>query len=98
MEYSRAGFDVNGEVSWWVGSLYDFLSRLEDRRDARGIRYKLASYPGVCGAGQIRPADRYIGMGAAPERSIGQGAGVEAPPSAAPDDLQRREAVASRRQ
>ena len=39
-EYSRAGFDVNGDAQGFMvdmGSLYDFLSRLEDRRDARGI-------------------------------------------------------------
>ena len=44
MEYSPAGFDVNGDTQGFMvdmGSLYDFLSRLEDRRDARGIRYKL---------------------------------------------------------
>ena len=26
-----------------MGSLYDFLSRLEDRRNCRGIRYKLVN-------------------------------------------------------
>ena len=45
MEYRPAGFDVNDDAQGFmvdVGSLYEFLSRLEDRRDARGIRYKLA--------------------------------------------------------
>ena len=45
MEYRPAGFEVNDGAQGFmvdVGSLYDFLSRLEDRRDARGIRYKLA--------------------------------------------------------
>ena len=51
MEYRPAGFDANvADPPGWgdgqgfmvdMGSLYDFLSRLEDRRDARGIRYKL---------------------------------------------------------
>ena len=44
MEYSPAGFDVKGDSQGFmvdVGSLYDFLSRLEDRRDVRGLRYKL---------------------------------------------------------
>ena len=51
MEYRPAGFDVKvADPPGWgdckgfmvdMGSLYDFLSRLEDRRDARGIRYKL---------------------------------------------------------
>ena len=44
MEYRPAGFDVNDSAQGFVvnaGSLYDFLSRPEDRRDARGIRYSL---------------------------------------------------------
>jgi predicted transposase YbfD/YdcC len=57
-EYSPAEFDVNvasppgwGDLQWFeaqgfmvdMGSLYDFLSRLEDRRNCRGIRYKLVN-------------------------------------------------------
>ena len=57
-EYSPAEFDVNvasppgwGDLQGFeaqgfmvdMGSLYDFLSRLEDRRNCRGIRYKLVN-------------------------------------------------------
>ncbi len=45
MEYRPAGFDVNDGAQGVMvnaGSLHDFLSRPEDRRGARGIRYRLA--------------------------------------------------------
>ena len=65
MEYSRAGFDVNGEVQGFmvdVGSLYDFLSRLEDRRDARGIRYKLAHILVFVALAKLAGEDRLTGI------------------------------------
>ena len=65
MEYSRAGFDVNGEVQGFmvdVGSLYDFLSRLEDRRDARGIRYKLAHILVFVVLAKLAGEDRLTGI------------------------------------
>ena len=101
MEYSRAGFDVNGEVQGFmvhVGSLYDFLSRLEDRRDARGIRYKLAHILVFVVLAKLAGEDRLTGISEwvrHRKEALALGAGVEAPPSAAPDDLQpdiRREA------
>ena len=65
MEYSRAGFDVSGEVQGFmvdVGSLYDFLSRLEDRRDARGIRYKLAHILVFVALAKLAGEDRLTGI------------------------------------
>ena len=59
MDCSLAEFDVNVCGSWdrnegagfvvdW-GSLYDFLTRLEDRRDPRGVRYPWRrSWPLCC--------------------------------------------------
>jgi hypothetical protein len=51
MDCSPAEFDVNvvcpedqGKVPGFLvdlGSLYDYLARLEDRRDPRGVRYRL---------------------------------------------------------
>ena len=53
MEYSPGEVDVNvanppgrGDAQGFmvdIGSLYDFLSHLEDRWDSRGIRYKLVN-------------------------------------------------------
>ena len=64
-EYSRAGFDVNGETQGFMvdmGSLYDFLSRLEDRRDARGIRYKLVHILVFVVLAKLAGEDRLTGI------------------------------------
>ena len=64
-EYSRAGFDVNGEAQGFMvdmGSLYDFLSRLEDRRDARGIRYKLVHILVFVVLAKLAGEDRLTGI------------------------------------
>ena len=64
-EYSRAGFDVNGDAQGFMvdmGSLYDFLSRLEDRRDARGIRYKLVHILVFVVLAKLAGEDRLTGI------------------------------------
>ena len=45
-----------------MGSLYDFLSRLEDRRDARGIRYKLAHILVFVVLAKLAGEDRLTGI------------------------------------
>ena len=65
MEYSPAGFDVNGEAAGFVvdlGSLYDFLSRLEDRRDSRGIRYQLVHILVFAVLAKLAGKDRLSGI------------------------------------
>ena len=65
MEYSPDGFDVNGEAPGFVvdlGSLYDFLSRLEDRRDSRGIRYQLVHILVFAVLSKLAGEDRLSGI------------------------------------
>ena len=65
MEYSPAGFDVNGDGQGFMvdmGSLYDFLGRLEDRRDARGIRYKLVHILVFVVLAKLAGEDRLTGI------------------------------------
>ena len=65
MEYSPAGFDVNGDPQGFMvdmGSLYDFLSRLEDRRDARGLRYKLVHILVFVVLAKLAGEDRLTGI------------------------------------
>ena len=65
MEYSPRGFDVNGDGQGFMvdmGSLYDFLSRLEDRRDSRGIRYKLVNILIFAVLAKLAGEDRLTGI------------------------------------
>ena len=65
MEYSPAGFDVNGDSQGFMvdmGSLYDFLSRLEDRRDPRGLRYKLVHILVFVVLAKLAGEDRLTGI------------------------------------
>ncbi len=65
MEYSPRGFDVNGDGQGFMvdmGSLYDFLSRLEDRRDSRGIRYKLVNILIFALLSKLAGEDRLTGI------------------------------------
>ncbi len=72
MEYSPAGFDVNvvnppgqGDPQRFMvdmGSLYDFLSRLEDRWDARGLRYKLVHILVFVVLAKLAGEDRLTGI------------------------------------
>ena len=65
MEYRPAGFDVNDDAQGFmvdVGSLYDFLSRLEDRRDSRGVRYKLAHILVFVVLAKLAGEDRLTGI------------------------------------
>ena len=76
-EYSPAEFDVNfasppglGEARGFdaqgfmvdMGSLYDFLSRLEDRRNCRGIRYKLVNILAFVVLAKLAGEDRVTGI------------------------------------
>ena len=76
-EYSPAEFDVNiasppglGEAQGFdaqgfmvdMGSLYDFLSRLEDRRNCRGIRYKLVNILAFVVLAKLAGEDRVTGI------------------------------------
>ena len=76
-EYSPAEFDVNvasppwwGDLQWFeaqgfmvdMGSLYDFLSRLEDRRNCRGIRYKLVNILAFVVLAKLAGEDRLTGI------------------------------------
>jgi hypothetical protein len=45
-----------------MGSLYDFLSRLEDRRDSRGIRYKLVNILIFALLSKLAGEDRLTGI------------------------------------
>ena len=65
MEYNLVGFDVNGEAPGFVvdlGSLYDFLSRLEDRRDSQGIRYQLVHVLVFAVLAKLAGEDRLSGI------------------------------------
>ena len=76
-EYSPAEFDVNvasppgwGDLQGFeaqgfmvdMGSLYDFLSRLEDRRNCRGIRYKLVNILAFVVLAKLAGEDRLTGI------------------------------------
>ena len=72
MHSSLAEFDVNvcwpwdlkegsGFVVDW-GSLYDFLTRLEDRRDPRGVRYPLARVLTLVLLAKLAGEDRLTGI------------------------------------
>ena len=72
MDCSLAEFDVNvcwpgdlnkgsGFVVDW-GSLYDFLTRLEDRRDPRGVRYPLAWVLTLALLAKLAGEDRLTGI------------------------------------
>ena len=77
MEYSAAEVDVNvagspgpsdapgldaPEFMVDLGSLYDFLSRLEDRRDSRGIRYRLVHIVVFVALAKLAGEDRLTGI------------------------------------
>ena len=72
MEYSPGEFDVNvanppgrGDAQGFmvdIGSLYDFLSHLEDRRDSRGIRYKLVNLLTFVALAKLAGEDRLTGI------------------------------------
>ena len=76
-EYSPAEVDVNAASSPGpsdapgldapgflvdLGSLYDFLSRLEDRRDSRGIRYRLVHVLVFVALAKLAGEDRLTGI------------------------------------
>ena len=78
MEYIPAKFGVNDVRDGFVvdiGSLYDFLSRLKDHRDARGVRYKLVNMLVfiACQAVGRRQVDRHLRMGVAQAASAVRG-------------------------
>ena len=65
MEYSPAETDVNGEGAGFLidmNSLYGYLSRLTDRRDARGIRYKLVHILAFAVLAKLAGEDRLTGI------------------------------------
>ena len=54
---------VRSKGSWWTwAACHDFLSRLEDRRDARGIRYKLAHILVFVVLAKLAGEDRLTGI------------------------------------
>ena len=69
MEYSPEEIDVKGDGVGFlidINGLYDFLSRLTDRRDARGIRYKLVHvlvFALLAKLAGRRPSDQHLRMG-----------------------------------
>ena len=71
-----------------LGSLYDYLARLEDRRDPRGVRYRLVHILVfvLLGSGE----DRLTGIAewVWHRKDAGPSFGVAAPPGAASHDLQ----------
>ena len=72
MDCSPAEFDVNvvcpedqGKVPGFLvdlGSLYDYLARLEDRRDPRGVRYRLVHILVFVLLGKLAGEDRLAGI------------------------------------
>ena len=65
MEYSPEEIDVKGEGAGFLidmNSLYDFLSRLTDRRDAHGIRYKLVHVLVFALLAKLAGEDRLTGI------------------------------------
>jgi len=65
MEYSPARIDVNGDGQGLVvdlGSLYECLSRLEDRRAARGVRYELVNILVFVVLAKLAGEDRLTGI------------------------------------
>lgn len=65
MEYSPARIDVNGDGQGLVvdlGSLYEYLSRLEDRRAARGVRYELVNILVFVVLAKLAGEDRLTGI------------------------------------
>ena len=104
MDSSLGEFDVNvcwpwdwnadsGFVVDW-GSLYHFLTRLEDRRDPRGVRYPLAWVLTLALLAKLAGEDRLTGppmadgMGTASQGGSGAGDGFAASPSTPPDYVQ----------
>ena len=72
MDSSLGEFDVNvcwpwdlnegpGFVVDW-GSLYDYLTRVEDRRDPRGVRYPLARVLALALLAKLAGEDRLTGI------------------------------------
>ena len=55
------GKESSGFVVDW-GSLYDFLTRLEDRRDPRGVRYPLARVLTLALLAKLAGEDRLTGI------------------------------------
>ena len=65
MKYSLAGMDVKGDDDGFVidiNSLYDFLSRLTDLRDVRGIRYELVHILVFVVLAKLAGEDRLTGI------------------------------------
>lgn len=65
MEYSPDRIDVNGDGQGLVvdlGSLYEYLSRLEDRRAARGVRYELVNILVFVVLAKLAGEDRLTGI------------------------------------
>ena len=66
-EYRPAGFDVNDNTQGFMvdaGSLHDFLSHPEDRRDARGMRYRLTHILVLVGLAKLAGEDwRHLRLG-----------------------------------
>ena len=56
-----SGSEGSGFVVDW-GSLYDFLTRLEDRRDPRGVRYPLARVLALTLLAKLAGEDRLTGI------------------------------------
>ncbi len=65
MEYSPASIDVNGDSQGFVidvGSLYEHLSQLKDRRDSRGVRYELVTILIFVVLAKLAGEDRLTGI------------------------------------
>jgi len=65
MEYSPARIDVNGDGQGLVvdlGSLYEYLSRLEDRRATRCVRYELVNILVFVVLAKLAGEDRLTGI------------------------------------
>ena len=65
MEYTTSRFGVNIDCQGFVidlGSLYDYLSQLEDRRSARGVRYSLVTILVFVVLAKLAGEDRLTGI------------------------------------
>ncbi len=65
MEYTTSRFGVNIDCQGFVidlGSLYDYLSQLEDRRSARGVRYSLVTILVFVVLAKLSGEDRLTGI------------------------------------
>ena len=94
MEYIPVESEVNDIGEGFVldiGSLYDYLSRLKDYRDARGVRYKLVDILVFIVLAKLAGEDRLSGISEwvwHRREGLCRAAGSRSGSGSSPDDLQ----------